>query len=611
MCIRLIRVITVFLALWCGYAGAQQTLPSEQQAADPFTWQVVQNHSWAPLAFTNKKGEPEGLLVDLWRRIAEQTHQPLDLQLVEWQQSLEQVRNSDSIIHAGMFRSDERQASFDFSLPLFYLRTTLFVRDSLAYRHWLDVTDLHDLEVGVVVDGHEAEFMRNRYPNITLRFYSGKEQLVQGALRGEIQAFVSDYPGATYYLQQHHGMHRFRVLGVLYQQTVHAAVAKGNTELLIKVNQAIASLGPGEIAIMAQKWLHARPAYFSFSWLMPLLLGTVLVAISGWLLVANRRLRQDLVRVSDQLLEQEKQVVLLTRNMSDWIWTLDIKTCFSYVSPSVKKLLGFDAETLLGQKLESVIHHGEVERTRAIISHLVAAAKRGDIEAYKDLTVDLPMLDSLQRIVWTEVAVRIFFDNEGNYTAAQGTSRDITERRRAEDVMRQLAFNDPLTQLPNRRLLSDRLKHALAGCSRHHQFCGVFFLDLDNFKYINDNYGYDNGDALLQQVAQRLSACLRESDTLGRFGGDEFMVVAEFLGADLQEAKEHALRIAIKMLELFDLDFMLRGSPCHLTASVGIILCNNDERSVETLIKQADNAMCQAKSHGRKQFFLGTIDLPG
>src|SRR5690606_26322892 len=160
------------------------------------------------------------------------------------------------------------------------------------------------------------------------------------------------------------------------------------------------------------------------------------------------------------------------------------------------------------------------------------------------------------------------------------------------------------TQLPNRRLLTDRLKQAMAGCARHHQYGALLLLDLDNFKYVNDNHGHDNGDALLQQVAQRLMACLRESDTLARFEGDEFAIVSEFLGQDLQDARQHLLRIAIKVLEVFDRDFRLRDLNCHLTASVGIVLFNNDQKSVAALVKQADTAMYRAKAQGRNQFFI-------
>src|SRR5690606_32829149 len=147
---------------------------------------------------------------------------------------------------------------------------------------------------------------------------------------------------------------------------------------------------------------------------------------------------------------------------------------------------------------------------------------------------------------------RIFFDAHGKYLGSQGSSRNITERKQAEEATRQLTFSDPLTHLPNRRLLSDRLKQAMAGCSRHHQYCALLFLNLDNFRYVNDNHAHDSADKLLQQVAQRLTASLRESDTVAGFGGDEFALISEFLGLDLADAKQHAIRIAAKTLELFD-----------------------------------------------------------
>jgi diguanylate cyclase (GGDEF)-like protein len=141
----------------------------------------------------------------------------------------------------------------------------------------------------------------------------------------------------------------------------------------------------------------------------------------------------------------------------------------------------------------------------------------------------------------------------------------------------------------------------MAGCKRHRQYCAVLFLDLDNFKYVNDNYGHDNGDYLLQQIAQRLSSGIRDSDTLARFGGDEFVVVSEQLSQELDTAKHQALLIGIKMLELFERDFLLRDAHCHITTSIGIALFNDDSRSVTSLLKQADIAMYQAKANGRNR----------
>ncbi len=172
-----------------------------------------------------------------------------------------------------------------------------------------------------------------------------------------------------------------------------------------------------------------------------------------------------------------------------------------------------------------------------------------------------------------------------------------------------MAFNDPLTQLPNRRLLNDRLQQTIAGCARSKQFAALMFLDLDNFKYVNDNYGHDNGDLLLQQIALRLVGATRESDTLARFGGDEFALITERLSGDYEAAKSQALMIGIKMLETFDKDFVLCELRCHITTSIGIALFNSDEKSAKALLKYADTAMYKAKANGRNRCVISDYNI--
>jgi diguanylate cyclase (GGDEF)-like protein/PAS domain S-box-containing protein len=434
--------------------------------------------------------------------------------------------------------------------------------------------------------------------------FNNHEQLVRAAVAAEVAAFAASYPVGMYYLDQYTTPEKFHVLTVLYQQPIYAGVAKGNRALLADVNTGIAMIHSRDLSTIVQKWMNTTPINVTPKWILAsFVLVLVLMFLVG-LIWHNKRLARRVATVTSELLKQEQQVLLLTQNMSDWVWTTDSNNHFTYVSPSVKKLLGYEAEELLGQAWEKILHPGESERASAMSAHLLAAAQRGEIQHYKDVTLDLCLRNKKEALVWTETATRIFFDQHGNHLSSQGSSRNITERKQAEEAIRQLAFNDPLTHLPNRRLLSDRLKQAMAGCSRPHQYCALFFLDIDNFKYINDNHGHDNGDSILQQVAQRLSASLRESDTVARFGGDEFALISEYLSQSPQEAKEHALRLAIKTLELFDRDFVLRDTSCHLTTSIGIILFNDDQKSVAALIKQADLALYQAKASGRNQFYV-------
>jgi diguanylate cyclase (GGDEF)-like protein/PAS domain S-box-containing protein len=178
-------------------------------------------------------------------------------------------------------------------------------------------------------------------------------------------------------------------------------------------------------------------------------------------------------------------------------------------------------------------------------------------------------------------------------------SRDITERKAAEEKIQRLAFSDPLTELPNRRLLLDRLHHALATCARSKRYGVLMLIDLDNFKVLNDTLGHDVGDRLLQQVALRLRKCVREGDTVARLGGDEFVVMLEDLADSAQEAATGARTVGEKVLAALSKTFQLADYEVHSTPSIGIALFGNGESSVDNLFKQTDLAMYQAKAAGR------------
>ncbi len=193
---------------------------------------------------------------------------------------------------------------------------------------------------------------------------------------------------------------------------------------------------------------------------------------------------------------------------------------------------------------------------------------------------------------------------------------DITERRQMEDQIRQLAFYDPLTKLPNRRLLSDRLSQAMAASKRGACHGAVMFLDLDNFKPLNDMHGHEVGDLLLIEVAERMKRCVRETDTVARFGGDEFVVVLSELKADRVESIAFATIVAEKirraLAEPYRLTIKHDGTPDvtvehHCGASIGVAMFLDHEGSQDDILKWADTAMYQAKEAGRNSIrFFGS-----
>jgi diguanylate cyclase (GGDEF)-like protein/PAS domain S-box-containing protein len=190
-------------------------------------------------------------------------------------------------------------------------------------------------------------------------------------------------------------------------------------------------------------------------------------------------------------------------------------------------------------------------------------------------------------------------DNTGRISTYVATQVDITQRKQAEDVIKQLAFYDQLTQLPNRRLLLDRLQQQSAAHGRSGKSGALMFIDLDNFKTLNDTLGHDVGDLMLQQVAARLSACVREDDTVARLGGDEFVVMLTNLSASSQEAAAQAEAISKKIIATVTDSYQLAGNDCRISPSIGITLMLQQHGNVDELLKQADIAMYQAKAAGR------------
>ncbi len=180
-----------------------------------------------------------------------------------------------------------------------------------------------------------------------------------------------------------------------------------------------------------------------------------------------------------------------------------------------------------------------------------------------------------------------------------GLVRDITQQRQDEEKINRLAFYDPLTNLPNRRLLFDRLAQALINSTRTDQHGALMFLDLDYFKQLNDSLGHDLGDLLLQQVALRLHDCVREGDSVARMGGDEFVLLVEALSPYQNEAGNQAEAIAQKVLASLGKPFTLREHTYTITPSVGIVVFLHQDQTMEELLKKADLAMYQAKAAGR------------
>ncbi|MDO8989669.1 MAG: diguanylate cyclase [Sideroxyarcus sp.] len=314
--------------------------------------------------------------------------------------------------------------------------------------------------------------------------------------------------------------------------------------------------------------------------------------------------------------ESEARYRFLADNISDVIWILNLVTNrWEYMSPSVEKILGYGVDEIMAKPMAFTLTAESAADLQGKIderSKLFLSGADGT-HIYTD---ELEQRCRNGLAVWTEVTSH-FATNEQGELIMLGVTRDIGERKKAEQQIRDLAFYDTLTKLPNRRLLQERFTLVLSACKRSKRYAALMFMDLDNFKPLNDTHGHDVGDLLLIEVARRIVSCVREVDTVARFGGDEFVVMLSGLDANRETSLAQARGVAEKIRQLLGEVYRLKvvkegetepGVVEHrCTASIGVALFNNHAETQENLLRLADTAMYQAKSAGRNRVHFADI----
>ncbi len=292
------------------------------------------------------------------------------------------------------------------------------------------------------------------------------------------------------------------------------------------------------------------------------------------------------------LQESESRFRSLTGLSSDWYWEQDDKFRFVRVDGNL------DANGVLPS--ESYFGKTRWETGAEGVSAAQWVAHRAQLEAHETFRgFEIQRRRSDGTLMWASISGTPIFDASGKFTGYRGTGTDITARKRAEADIERLAFFDALTGLPNRRLLIDRLQKAIATSARRNSHGALLFIDLDNFKVLNDTLGHHMGDELLRQVATRLTQCVRGIDTVARLGGDEFVVMLEELSTHAPEAAAQVELVGKKVQHSLNQQFELAGQWHHSSPSIGVTLIYEHQHSVDELLKRADLAMYQAKAAGR------------
>jgi len=318
----------------------------------------------------------------------------------------------------------------------------------------------------------------------------------------------------------------------------------------------------------------------------------------------DRHMALDNVRLAHAQLEaqqKELQIAASAFEVQEGVMVTDANNVILRVNKSFTQLTGYSTEEVLGKTTTMLI------------------SERHDEQFYQDILKALRDDKCWVGEVWSKrkdgvinpyrLTITAVSNSDGQVTNFVAAISDIREFKEAQENILLLAFHDPLTQLPNRRLLQDRLQQAIVGSVRSHRYGAVMFIDLDHFKTLNDTLGHNFGDMLLMEVAYRLQDSVREGDTVTRLGGDEFVVMLEGLSEDIKGATIEANIVGKKIGAMINQPYFLQDNEYCISGSIGVCLFCGNTYSVDDLLKQADLAMYKAKNSGRNalRFFNSSM----
>ncbi len=311
----------------------------------------------------------------------------------------------------------------------------------------------------------------------------------------------------------------------------------------------------------------------------------------------QRALQTELAARNRELEYSHRNYRDLVENTNSIILRWDTQGIIRFINRYGLEFFGYEEDEILGRNVMDTIVP-PTETTGRDLQYMIEDITRHPEDYINNENENIKKNGMRVWIAWNNKAVQ---DEHGNTVEILSIGNDITERKLYEQQIHQLAHYDTLTGLPNRTLFLHQLEAALAGAEQGNQVLPVFYLDLDRFKPINDSLGHHNGDLLLQQLAERLSGCIRGDETLARMGGDEFTVILE-PEANVERAEQAARHVARHMLSVMSEPFELNGHRIHVSGSIGIVLFPRDGRDAHELLRNADTAMYQAKQQGKNDY---------
>ncbi len=503
-----------------------------------------------------------------------------------WVETLEKGKSRECDIFALAMATPERKTYMNFTEP--YIVIPLVIATTKDKPFIADLPDIITQRLGLVRGYAFTEFLKKEYPEMEFSAYDTVHDGLEALEKNKIYGFIDNLTTISYEIS-HYFSSSLKISGRV-NRNWHLSIAVRNDDPILFgiLDKAVRGMESNAVKKIHSKWISVTYEHqFNYSLLWKIFAGISTVMILFLyryheINTFNRKLQE----LNMRLKESEESFRYLVDNAHEGIAVVQNKRLV-YVNPGMCKMTGYDKDSLLNLESFLAIIAPEARET-ILANHLNRLAGKASPNRYE--SIFLKRDGSTYPIELTGVLI-----SWNDHPATLNIVSDISERKAAEETVRFLAHHDSLTGLPNRYLLMERLEQSLAQARRSEQFLGVLFMDLNDFKQVNDTHGHDAGDMLLKEVASRLQALMRDSDTLARMGGDEFVALLPQVNG-----KSGIEALIARIDSALQSPFNIGKATVNSRASVGYSLFPENGGTAEDLLRTADQRMYHVK-HTNKQ----------
>lgn len=552
-----------------------------------------------------ENGEYKGVAIDYMKRIEKIVG--IEFQIVKnksWNEIINMAKNGEIDMITSIVQTPERSKYLNFTE--FYRKSPVIIIDRGENGFIGGLKYLNNKKVSVEKNYFMEEILRKNYPNIKLQVVDSTKKALELVNSEEVDAYVGDL-GLSDYLIKKNDFSNLRFSGQTeYFSDQGFAVTKNNTELLSILNKAVKSLPEDEIQNTFNYWLSAeRGINIKTIFFYGLAVLFILLIISYWVY----RLRSEITQrkiIENKLKESESHYRQLTEDVNDVIWKVDTNFIITYISPADERFRGYKASEVIGKSVFELFTDESITLLNEKLKERLELSQKGN--KLPPLTIELQHKCKDGSIIWGDILSKQELDANGNIIGYHGITRESTKRRELQEKIEQLAYCDTLTKLPNRRSLDEKISYIMLRSQRSQKYCALVFIDLDNFKPLNDTYGHNVGDLLLIEVANRLKNNIRKLDAVARIGGDEFVIILDEFDENKEISKENIFKVVekirIHLAQVYKFNIINEDKENieiehNCTASIGICMFKGEQESSINIFKCADSAMYEAKESGR------------